>query len=75
MIPKTSVAVVLVDGSYYLFRAYHALPRLTNSKGFPTGAVKGIISMIRSLCRDYAKAKIIVVFDAKGKNFRHDLSK
>lgn len=73
MIPKTSVAVVLVDGSYYLFRAYHALPRLTNSQDFPTGAVKGIISMIRSLCRDYAKAKIIIVFDAKGKNFRHDL--
>ena len=68
-----SVPVVLVDGSSYLFRAYHALPPLTNSQGLPTGAVKGVINMIRSLCKDYTKATIIVVFDAKGPTFRHQI--
>ena len=65
--------VVLVDGSSYLFRAFHALPSLTTSSGQPTGAIKGVISMIRRLQQDYPNAPIIVVFDAKGKNFRHDL--
>lgn len=64
---------VLVDGSSYLFRAYHALPPLNNSKGHPTGAIKGVINMIRKLIQDYPESKVIVVFDAKGKNFRHDL--
>ncbi len=64
---------VLVDGSSYLFRAYHALPPLNNSKGQPTGAIKGVINMIRKLLQDYPESKVIVVFDAKGKNFRHDL--
>ena len=64
---------VLVDGSSYLFRAYHALPPLINSKGHPTGAIKGVINMIRRLQQDYPTSKIIIVFDAKGKNFRHDL--
>ncbi|KZZ63762.1 DNA polymerase I [Oleiphilus sp. HI0130] len=64
---------VLVDGSSYLFRAYHALPPLNNSKGQPTGAIKGVINMIRRLVSDYPESKIIVVFDAKGKNFRHDM--
>jgi DNA polymerase I len=64
---------VLVDGSSYLFRAYHAMPPLTNSKGQPTGAIKGVINMIRKLMHDYPGARMIVVFDAKGKNFRHDL--
>jgi DNA polymerase-1 len=64
---------VLVDGSSYLFRAYHALPPLNNSKGQPTGAIKGVVNMIRRLQQDYPESKIIVVFDAKGKNFRHDL--
>ncbi len=65
--------IVLVDGSSYLFRAFHALPPLTTSKGQPTGAIKGVISMIRRLQQDYPSSPIIVVFDARGKNFRHDL--
>lgn len=64
---------VLVDGSSYLFRAYHALPPLVNSKGHPTGAIKGVINMIRRLERDYPESKLVIIFDAKGKNFRHDL--
>ncbi len=64
--------VVLVDGSSYLFRAYHALPKLTSSSGQPTGAIKGVIGMLRKLRQDFRDSKIIVVFDAKGKNFRHD---
>ncbi|MEY3017010.1 MAG: hypothetical protein RL336_145 [Pseudomonadota bacterium] len=67
------MAVVLVDGSSYLFRAFHALPPLTNSKGQPTGAVKGVINMLRSLQKNYADSKIVVVFDAKGKTFRNDM--
>jgi DNA polymerase-1 len=67
------MAVVLVDGSSYLFRAFHALPPLTNSKGRPTGAVKGVINMLRSLQKNYADSKIVVVFDAKGKTFRNDM--
>ena len=69
----TSPAAVLVDGSSYLFRAYHALPPLNNSKGHPTGAIKGVINMIRKLERDYPEARLVIIFDAKGKNFRHDL--
>lgn len=64
---------VLVDGSSYLFRAFHGLPPLVNSKGQPTGAIKGVISMIRRLETDYPGSKVIVVFDAKGKNFRHEI--
>ncbi|MDX1451031.1 MAG: DNA polymerase I [Oleiphilaceae bacterium] len=69
----SAAPTVLVDGSSYLFRAYHALPPLNNSKGHPTGAIKGVINMIRKLQQDYPDSKVIVVFDAKGKNFRHDL--
>jgi len=65
--------VVLVDGSSYLFRAYHALPPLMTSKSQPTGAIKGVISMIRKLEQDFPGSKMVVVFDAKGKTFRHDL--
>ncbi|MCP8900021.1 DNA polymerase I [Gilvimarinus xylanilyticus] len=65
--------VVLVDGSSYLYRAYHALPPLTNAKGEPTGAVKGVISMIRRLLADYPGSPVAVVFDAKGKTFRDEL--
>ena len=65
--------VVLVDGSSYLFRAFHALPPLTTSKGQPTGAVKGVISMIRRLQQDYPGSPIAVVFDPRGKTFRHEL--
>lgn len=65
--------LVLVDGSSYLYRAYHALPPLTNSKGLPTGAIKGVINMLRRLIKDYPGSPIAVVFDAKGKTFRDDL--
>ena len=64
---------ILVDGSSYLFRAFHALPPLTNSKGNPTGAIKGVINMIRSLQKGYPDANVIVIFDAKGKTFRNDI--
>ncbi|KZZ37165.1 DNA polymerase I [Oleiphilus sp. HI0117] len=63
----------MVDGSSYLFRAFHGLPPLVNSKGQPTGAIKGVISMLRRLETDYPGSKVIVVFDAKGKNFRHEI--
>lgn len=70
---KKTPPVVLVDGSSYLFRAYHALPPLTNSKSHPTGAIKGVISMIRRLEQDFPGSKMVVVFDAKGKTFRHEM--
>ncbi|MGD8830606.1 MAG: DNA polymerase I [Pseudomonadales bacterium] len=65
--------LVLVDGSSYLFRAYHALPDLRTTDNFPTGAVRGVIGMIRKLAKDYEGSPIAVVFDAKGKTFRNDL--
>ena len=65
--------VVLIDGSSYLFRAFHALPPLTNPSGLHTNAIKGVISMIRKLQKDYADAQLVVVFDAKGKSFRNDI--
>ncbi|MDX1801591.1 MAG: 5'-3' exonuclease H3TH domain-containing protein, partial [Marinobacter sp.] len=65
--------VVLVDGSSYLFRAFHALPPLMTSRNHPTGAIKGVISMIRRLEQDFPGSRIVVVFDAKGKTFRNDL--
>ncbi|MBT6027335.1 MAG: DNA polymerase I, partial [Porticoccaceae bacterium] len=67
------IPLVLVDGSSYLYRAYHALPPLTNSKGKPTGAVKGVINMMRRLQKDYPQSTLVVVFDAKGKTFRDDM--
>ncbi|HEB99926.1 MAG TPA: DNA polymerase I [Thiotrichales bacterium] len=65
--------LVLVDGSSYLYRAYHALPPLTNSRGEPTGAVYGVANMLRRLLKDYDPERIAVVFDAKGKTFRDEL--
>ena len=70
---ETNAPIVLVDGSSYLYRAFHALPPLTNSRGEATGAVKGVISMLRRLCKDYPESPIVVVFDAKGKTFRDDM--
>ena len=64
---------ILVDGSSYLFRAYHALPPLTNSKGEPTGAIVGVINMLRKLINEYHPRHMAVVFDTPGKTFRHDL--
>ena len=65
--------IVLVDGSSYVYRAFHALPPLTNSQGQATGAIKGVISMLRRLCQDYPDSPVAVVFDAKGKTFRDEL--
>jgi DNA polymerase-1 len=65
--------IILVDGSSYLYRAFHALPPLTNSRGVPTGAVKGVINMLRRLQKDYPESTVAVIFDAKGKTFRDEL--
>lgn len=66
---------ILVDGSSYLFRAYHVpqLQRMTNSKGMMTGAVFGVINMLKSLIKEFEPEHMAVVFDAKGKTFRNDL--
>ncbi len=64
---------ILVDGSSYLYRAFHAPPHLTNSAGEPTGAVYGVINMLRSLIKQFEPSHIAVVFDAKGKTFRDDI--
>jgi DNA polymerase-1 len=69
----SDVPIVLVDGSSYLYRAFHALPPLVNSSGQATGAVKGVISMIRRLYKDYPGSPVAVVFDAKGKTFRDEM--
>lgn len=65
--------LILVDGSSYLFRAFHALPPLMNSKKIPTGAVKGVINMIRSMVKNNPESNVVIVFDAKGKTFRNEL--
>ncbi|MDX1749487.1 MAG: DNA polymerase I [Methylophaga sp.] len=65
--------LILVDGSSYLYRAYHAMPPLTNSDGESTGTIYGVINMLRKLIRDYQPEHMAVVFDAKGKTFRNDL--
>ena len=65
--------LVLVDGSSYLYRAFHALPPLITSKGMPTGAIKGVINMLRRLQKDYPDSVITVIFDAKGKTFRDEI--
>lgn len=68
-----SGALILIDGSSYLFRAYHALPPLTNSKGLNTGAAKGVVGMVRRLVADYPGDQVVVVFDAKGPTFRNEI--
>ncbi|SDU37330.1 DNA polymerase I [Halopseudomonas salegens] len=65
--------LILVDGSSYLYRAFHALPPLTTSSGQPTGAVKGVLNMLKSLRKQYPKSPFAVVFDAKGPTFRDEL--
>ncbi len=62
--------LVLIDGSSYLFRAYHALPKLSSSRGDPTGALLGVLNMINKLCREEPTEHVAVVFDAPGKTFR-----
>ena len=70
-----STPLILVDGSSYLFRAYHVpyLQALSTSYGQPTGAITGVLNMIKSLQKDYPSGNIVVVFDAKGKTFRNDM--
>jgi len=70
---KPAGPLLLVDGSSYLYRAFHALPPLSNGRGEPTGAIYGVINMLRSLLADYEPELIAVVFDARGKTFRDDL--
>ena len=65
--------LILVDGSSYLFRAYHAPPHLTNSKGEATGAIYGVINMLKSLVRQFNPSHMVVVFDAKGPTFRNEM--
>ncbi|NQD94461.1 DNA polymerase I, partial [Pseudomonas sp. CrR25] len=69
----STAPLVLVDGSSYLYRAFHALPPLTTSKGLPTGAVKGVLNMLKSLRKQYPESPFAVVFDAKGGTFRDEL--
>ena len=74
MIPYNNMQkLILIDGSSYLFRAYHALPPLSNSVGQPTGAIYGVINMLRRLLKDYQDDRIVIVFDPKGDTFRHRL--
>ncbi|MEW5682580.1 MAG: DNA polymerase I [Pseudomonadota bacterium] len=65
--------LILVDGSSYLFRAYHAPPHLTNSRGEATGAIYGVVNMLKSLLKQYQPTQMAVVFDAKGPTFRNDM--
>ena len=67
--------IFLIDGSSYLYRAFHAMPPLSTSSGLPTGAVKGVVNMLRNLRKENPNAYYLSIFDAKGKNFRHDIYK
>jgi len=69
----TNKPIILVDGSSYLYRAYHGMPNLSNAQGQPTGAIYGVVNMLKKLLKDYAPDDMLVVFDAKGKTFRDDL--
>src|SRR5258708_32219819 len=65
--------LLLVDGSSYLYRAFHALPPLSNSRGEPTGSVHRVLNMLHKLLREYPHTRIAVVVDAPGKTFRDEL--
>src|SRR5713226_2160257 len=69
----SSRKLILVDGSSYLYRAFHALPPLSNSKGEPTGAVLGVLNMLNKMIKEESPDRIAVVFDAPGRTFRDDL--
>ncbi len=70
---NTDKELVLVDGSSYLYRAFHAMPDLNNSKGLPTGAIYGVVNMMKRLLNDHKTQRMAMVFDAKGKTFRDDM--
>jgi len=65
--------LLLVDGSSYLYRAFHAMPDLRNAQGEPTGALYGVVNMLRKLVSDYKAEYAACIFDARGKTFRDDL--
>ena len=65
--------IFVIDGSSYLYRAYHAMPPLSTSSGQPTGAVKGVTNMLMNLKKESDESPIVVVFDAKGKTFRNEI--
>jgi len=75
MTTSAQTPLILIDGSSYLFRAYHVpyLQALSTSSGQPTGAITGVLNMIKSLQKSYPDANMVVIFDAKGKTFRNDL--
>src|SRR5258707_12157413 len=69
----SSRKLILVDGSSYLYRAFHALPPLSNSKGEPTGAVLGVLNMLNKMIKEESPERIAVVFDSPGRTFRDEL--
>src|SRR5437588_12396564 len=71
--PSSEKTLVLVDGSSYLYRAFHALPDLRNAAGEPTGAIYGVLNMLRRLLADYKADYLACVFDARGKTSRDEL--
>jgi len=73
MTKSSTKPLILVDGSSYLFRAFHAIQNLSNSKGQPTNAIYGVINMVRKLINEYQPESMAVIFDAKGKTFRNDM--
>ena len=73
LVDKNVNNFVLVDGSSYLYRAYYALPHFTNSKGHNTGAIVGVVNMLIKLLKTHNPKYLCVIFDARGKNFRHKL--
>lgn len=73
MVTISGTPLILVDGSSYLFRAYHSPPHLTNSRGEATGAIYGVVNMLKSLLRQYQPTQMAVVFDAKGPTFRNEM--
>jgi len=73
MTNPASPRLILVDGSSFLFRAYHAVPPLSSPNGLPTNAIHGVTNMLRKLLSTYHSDYISVIFDAPGKTFRHEL--
>ena len=73
-VDTTRPPVILVDGSYYLFRCFHGLPPLSNSQGLPTNAIRGVLNALNKLIKKYHPTHMAVAFDTKAPTFRHNLS-
>ena len=71
--PGGDKPLILIDGTHYLYRAFHAMPSLSNAAGEPTGATYGMANMLRKVMEDYEPVHLVVIFDAKGKTFRDDM--